>query len=87
MKQEDYNYHYMHNNIYYVTPKTYTGNKNLFAVFNLSAGIEKKISSSFSVLAEPSVGIPLGGVGEGSVKLYSTALQLGLKYSPSKKRK
>jgi hypothetical protein len=87
MKQEDYNYHYMHNNIYYVTPKTYTGNKNLFAVFNLSAGIEKKINSGFSLLAEPSVGIPLGGVGEGSVKLYNAALQLGLKYSPSKKRK
>lgn len=87
MKQEDYNYHYKHNNMYYVTPKTYTGNKNLFAVFNLSAGVEKKITSSFSVLAEPSIGIPLGGVGEGSVKLYSTALQLGLKYTPPKKKK
>jgi hypothetical protein len=88
MKQEDYTYHYNdYYNNYHAKPKTYTGNKNLFAVFDLSAGIEKKISSNFSILAEPSIGIPVGGVGEGSVKLYSTALQLGLKYSPSKKRK
>jgi hypothetical protein len=87
MKQEDYIYHYNDYSNYHVKSKTYTGNKNLFAVFDLSAGIEKKINSQFSILAEPSIGIPLGGVGEGSVKLYSTALQLGLKYNPLKKKK
>ena len=87
MKNEDYDYHYIRSGNYYHAKKAYSGNKHLFSVFNLSAGIEKKLSPVFYIQAEPSVSIPLAGVGEGSVKLYSTALQIGLKYQPLKKHK
>ena len=87
MKKEDYYYHYFRNYIYDQSSWTYTGNKNLFAVLNFSAGIEKKLSPYVSIQAEPSVSIPLSGVGEGRVKLYSTALQLSIKYQPPKKHK
>jgi len=87
MKKEDYNYHYIRNNIYYQSKRSFTGNKAFLSEFNVSAGVEKKITSAVSLLAEPSVAIPLAGVGDGGVKLYSTALQLGLKYKPAKRRK
>ena len=82
MKKEDYNYQYTYNNYYYVKDKTYTGNKNLFSILNISAGIEKKLGSQISFLVEPYLSFPLAGVGEGSVKIYSAGLQIGLKYSP-----
>lgn len=87
MKKEEYNYHYTRNNMYYQSQKSYTGNKAFFSVFNLSAGIEKRITPTLSLLAEPSVAIPLAGIGEGNIKLYSTALQFGIKYKPGKRKK
>ncbi len=83
MKKEDYNYFYTYNNNNYEKAKSYTGNKNLFSMLSISAGIEKKLGPQFSFLAEPYLSFPLAGVGEGSVKLYSAGLQIGIKYSPS----
>jgi len=82
MKNENYNYNYVVNNNSYATAYTYTGNKNLFSILTLSAGIEKKLTSKFSLQAEPSINIPIAGVGEGNVKLYSTGIQVGIKYIP-----
>ena len=87
MKKEDYNYHYFRNTVYYQSSWKYTGNKNLFAVLNFSAGIEKKISPEFFIQAEPSLSVPITGVGDGRVKLYSAALQFSIKYQPLKKHK
>ncbi len=87
MKKEDYVYDYTYNNMPHHSSWTYTGNKHFFSVFNISVGIEKKLSPYFSLLAEPYVGIPLSGVGDGSVKLYSAGLQVGLKYNPYRKHK
>ena len=87
MKKEDYNYYYNRYNTLHNASWTYTGNKTLFAVANFSLGVEKKLSANFSILAEPSVSLPITGVGDGSVKLYSTALQVGLKYYPYRKHK
>ena len=87
MKEEDYYYYYTNNNMPHESAYTYTGNKHFFSVFNISAGIEKKLSSNFSLLAEPSLSIPISGVGDGSVKLYSAALQVGVKYNPHRKHK
>ena len=87
MKKEDYVYDYTYNNMPYHSSWTYTGNKHFFSVFNISVGIEKKLSPYFSLLAEPYVGIPLSGVGDGNVKLYSAGLQVGLKYNPYRKHK
>jgi hypothetical protein len=82
MKKEDYNYSY---NTNYSTndqvAHSYTGNKNLFSIATLSVGIERKISKAFSIQAEPSINIPIAGVGEGTVKLYSTDIQVGVKYN------
>ena len=62
----------------------YTRNTHLLSTLTLAAGIEKKLSDRFIMYLEPSISIPLKGVGDGSVKLYSTGLNLGIKYSPFK---
>lgn len=87
MKREDYNYYYTRNNVPAQSAWTYKGNKKFFSVITLSAGVEKKINNKFSIQAEPSVGIPIAGVGDGQVKIFSSTLQVGLKYQPSKKHK
>ena len=86
MKKEDYDYYYIRNNMNYKASWSYTGNKNLFSILSLSAGLEKKLSTVFSITAEPSVGLPISGVGDGRVKLFSTALQVGFKYQPLRKK-
>ncbi|MCP9750990.1 outer membrane beta-barrel protein [Ferruginibacter sp. HRS2-29] len=87
MKKEDYQYDYIRNNTFYQRSWTYTGNKNLFSVVSVSMGVETKLRNGFSLLAEPSVSVPVSGVGDGKVKLYSMGLQVGLKYQPFKKQK
>lgn len=80
MKREDYDYIYDYYGQEHVYAWEYTGNRHLFSSLNLSIGIEKKISGKFHLLAEPSFGIPLKGVGDGKVKLYSSSLQVGARY-------
>jgi hypothetical protein len=85
MKKEDYNFHTTVNNIPREFDTTYTGNKHLFSNLTISAGLEKKVSKSLSIQLEPSVSLPLSGVGYGKVKLFSTAIMIGVKYIPLKK--
>ncbi len=85
MKKEDYNYFYKRYGTEVSKAYAYTGNQHLFSTAIISAGVEKSITKKFSLQLEPAVSIPLSGVGEGSVKLFSTTLQLGLKYHPFKK--
>jgi|GEM_PF-755859 len=85
MQTEDYNYYYRAYNMPYESTWQYTGNKHLFSNLSFSIGIEKKLSQKFSLLAEPSFSIPVSGVGDGKVRLYSSALLLGLKYLPFNK--
>jgi hypothetical protein len=85
MKEEFYNIFYLRNNNEYARPYTYTGNQHLFSTATISFGVEKKLSTRIGLLLEPSIGIPLKTIGEGSVKLFSTSLQLGVKYHPFKK--
>lgn len=87
MKREDYKYDYIHNNIPNSSNWTYTGNENLFSIITLSAGYDKKLKNGFYIFGEPSISIPIAGVGDGKVKLYSMGIQLGVKYQPFKKRK
>ncbi len=87
MKKEDYNYSYTRYNEPYKKYGEYTGNAHLFSSITFSAGIEKKLSSQFSFLAEPSCSIPLSGVGDGRVKLFSAALQIAVKFQPFQKQK
>jgi hypothetical protein len=86
MKNENYVYTVEHyGNIYATKPYDYTGNKHLFSVLNFSFGVKKKIKSNLFIQASPTVNIPLGGVGEGRIKLFSTSLNVGVKYFPFKK--
>jgi hypothetical protein len=85
MKKENYDYFYNRYNMSLVRNHTYFGNTHLFSNAIASIGIEKRIANHFNLQIEPSFSIPLKGVGEGSVKLYSTALHIGLKYKPFKK--
>jgi len=87
MKEEVYDYYYLRYNIPYQSTRKYNGNNHLLSVVNLSAGIEKKLSGTLSLLAEPAISIPIKGVGEGAVKLHGAALQLGLKYQPEKRKR
>ncbi len=82
MKKEDYNYEYIRYNSLYNTSWTYTGNEHFLSVLGLSAGIEKKFKRGISLLAGPNFSIPLKGVGDGKVKLYSASMQVSLKYQP-----
>jgi len=86
LKKEKYDCFYQYYNMPYEQEWQYSGNKHLFSMANFSIGIEKKLSSQFSLLAEPSFSVPVSGIGDGKVKLYSTALQFGLKYYLFKKQ-
>lgn len=49
---------------------------------NVSAGYEYRISRKLSLLAEPSIRMPLKRVGYGNVKLITTGLWLSVRYTP-----
>ncbi len=85
MKKEDYRLYYDRYGSPHQAEIYYSGNKNLFTVLRLSAGVEKKISNQVAVFASPGIAIPLTGVGEGEVKLYSTDMIIGLKINLFKK--
>ena len=86
MKRENYRLYYNHYGVPTQADVNYKGNKNLFSVLRLSAGVEKKISNRFSVIASPGIAIPLSGVGDGEVKLYSADITIGLKFTPFQKK-
>jgi Outer membrane protein beta-barrel domain len=87
MQKEDYEFYYERYGTLHQAAVKYTGNKNLFSVLRLSAGAEKKISRQFAVFASSGIAVPLAGVGDGKVKLYSTDIILGLKFTPGLKKK
>ncbi len=84
MKKEKYNYTYVRNNYQYSYPYDYTNNSHLAASLQFSLGMEKQIGRKFYLQAAPVVNIPLKGVGEGRVKIFTIGLQVGLKYFPFK---
>ncbi len=84
MKTEKYNYTFERNNIQYSYPYAYTKNSHLFASLQLSLGVEKQIGHKLLIQARPVVAIPLQGVGDGRVKIFTTGLHVGLKYFPFK---
>jgi hypothetical protein len=86
MKTEDYTYFYKRYNMNLSRAYSYTGNQHLFSTALVSAGIQKNISKKFALQLEPTISIPLKGVGDGSVKLFSTSMLLGIKYHPFKKQ-
>ncbi|MEQ1675721.1 MAG: hypothetical protein ABL876_03395 [Chitinophagaceae bacterium] len=74
MNEETYNYHYK----YTPTGNTYTNkwtvrneNFHYFSVLTFSGGYQRNFGKRLSLMAEPYIKIPLGGVGYGKVKLNS----------------
>ncbi|WP_353722375.1 hypothetical protein [Dyadobacter sp. 676] len=53
-----------------------------FSHVNVSAGYEYRISRKLSLLAEPSIRMPLKRVGYGKVNLITTGLWLSVRYTP-----
>jgi hypothetical protein len=84
MKKENYKF-YLHDNIGYAREQrnSYETNQGYWlSVLNLSAGLETKISNSFSIQAEPFLKLPLTGIGFGKVDLSSYGMSLSIKYAP-----
>lgn len=54
----------------------------LFSHANVSAGYEYRISRKLSLLAEPSIRMPLKRVGYGKVNLITTGFWLSVRYTP-----
>ena len=84
MNSEKYNYHFEDENdpsIWYRSWKGKTGWYWLSHA-NVSAGYEYRISRKLSLLAEPSIRMPLKRVGYGKVNLITTGLWLSVRYTP-----
>jgi len=79
MKSESYDYNYMYYNMPRKTNYTIEDkNNHLFSILNLAVGYRRQLSKQLSYQLTPFVKIPLTGIGEGQVKLYSAGLQLSL---------
>ena len=87
MNKEEYAYDYIRAGNPYNAKASYKGNQHLLSVLRLNGGVERKLSQQFSVGIQPGLAIPLAGVGEGQIKLFSTELLLTLKYRPFKRSK
>jgi hypothetical protein len=73
MKKEDYDYLYKYpGNVTYTHRYSFKNeNNHYFSVAGISAGYQRKINNTFSIMAEPYLRLPLNGVGNGNVKLNS----------------
>lgn len=84
MKQEDYNYKYIH---FYPGNRTEisesTGGYS-FSNLNLSVGYERALNQRLSFQIEPFMKMPLRGVGYFKVKLLSTGAFFSIRYKLSK---
>jgi hypothetical protein len=85
MKKEAYGYWYKYPGGQPWTTYTHTEenkNKHYFSVLALSAGYERKINQTFSIMAEPYIKIPMSGVGYGKVKLNSAGILVSVNIKP-----
>ncbi len=76
MKKEVYDYNYQTPaGQWYSYAKTYSNvNKHYFSVLTISGGYQYNLNKRLSVIAEPYLKLPLGGVGAGKIALKSTGL-------------
>ena len=87
MQKEDYSFRYYTSSGALVTrDRTYTDNENyVFSILNISAGFEKRLNKRLSLQVEPFFKQPLKGVGFGNIKMNSSGVYLGLRFSPGGK--
>ncbi len=90
MKKEVYDYQYKYPGNPPVTySHTYSfknENNHFFSVLGISAGYQRNLSKVVSIMAEPYVKVPLGGVGNGNVKLNSAGLLFSVTIKPFQHR-
>lgn len=84
MQREIYEYYYTYRNSDSIRyrKEVFGENRHIMAILDLSMGYERKLGKHLSIQAEPYLKIPLKGVGEGKVNLYSAGFMLGLKFDP-----
>ena len=90
MKRETYNVWHNYGGTTPYLPVTWeyeNKNNNFFSVLNLSVGFEKQMNHNLFLSVEPYYKLPLGGVGQGQVKLSSVGMQLNARYQFNKKTK
>lgn len=73
MKKEEYHYNYLSNSGGTGYGKKYysTNQVDWFSGFRISPSYQRFLGNRFSLSGEPFIQLPLSGVGEGSVKLFS----------------
>ena len=81
MKKEDYQFYFKNTSGNDTTRNAnFTNNSShYFSSINLTVGIEKKISNMLSLSAEPTLKIPVSGIGFGKIKLYGTGVLVTVK--------
>lgn len=86
MLSEDYTLVY--NSGYYkdYTYEVRNENRHFFAIYNLSAGYERNLTSRWALQLEPFIKIPARGVGMGFIKLKSMGAFVHLKYKIGKQK-
>jgi cytoskeletal protein RodZ len=82
MRKESYEYYYKNQaGRDTVTHRAWHNNSfHLFSSVNFSAIAERKISNRFSLMAEPGIKIPSGGIGVGKIRLYNAGLTVTAKF-------
>lgn len=82
MRKEAYEYYYK--NQYgrdTITHRAWNNNSfHLFSSVNFSAIAERKLSNRFSIMAEPIIKIPTGGIGVGKIRMYNAGLTVTAKF-------
>ncbi len=87
MTKEDYNYFYYSNGLPVTKGASYAStDTHILSIAHISAGFEKRISSTMSLIIEPYAKIPFTGVGLGNIKLNSFGLNFALQVRQSSKK-
>lgn len=84
MKKETYGYYYKDSSMMprYKEWTLKNGGNHIFSVLNLSAGYERKLNKTLSLIAEPYLKIPMDGIGFGKINLNSAGVLFTLSIRP-----
>jgi hypothetical protein len=86
MKKEDYTYTYLYYNNLVKYPYVFeNANNHLLSILNLSAAYRRSISENLAYQIMPYAKIPLTGIGNGKVNLYSFGVGVSFHYTSNKK--
>jgi cytoskeletal protein RodZ len=83
MKSEDYTYTYSYYNVVNTATLQYRNqNNHIFSILGLGVGYRRQFTPRLALQAAPFIKMPLSGIGQGRVNLYSTGLQLSVHFRP-----